>query len=237
MAHTTAITEINKVVNNYLFKYKIPQDDYFIYLQHACDCFRAINLRHGHNVITEKVDVSSLGIIEMPQDMIGFCNLFMPIDGEFWSFTKRPRIVNTTTTVDDVEGQDSTMGEGVEIADNMYTGYGGRGAVNDYYFTIDWGARRIFCDGIKSEKAVLQYTSSGISITGATYIPQEAIPVIDAYLNWKKEEMTPSKQNRLDYFYTIYLRSIEDMRIFRFMPSRDEIEDAWDDAVTLGVIR
>ncbi len=237
MAHTTAITEIGKLVDKYIFKYRLPQDDYFLYLQHACDCFRDISMRHSNVVVTAKVSVSALGIIEMPSDMIGFCNLFVPINGEWWSFSKKGRKVTTTTTTGGVEGQDSNMGEGIDVLDDVYWGLGGKGGVNSYYYKIDWAARRIFCDGFKSDTAVLQYTSSGLVVGGNTYVPQECEATIDAYINWKREMIEPRSMTMLTYLEDKYEAALQKMRIFNFMPSRDEISDAWDSNSSQSVQR
>jgi len=237
MANSSAITEIGKYVDKYVFKKQLPSDDYFVYLQHACDCFQKINLRHSNDVITAKVDVSALGIIEMPSDMIGLGNLFIPINGEWWSFTKKPRKVTTTTTTLGVEGQDSAMGEGVDVFDDKYWGIGGRGGVNAYYVNFDWTARRIFCDGFKSDTAVLQYTSSGLVVSGTTYIPRQTEPVLDAYLDWMRAMNNNAAMNKIGYLEGLYDKSILELRIINFMPSRDEISDAWDSASTLGVTR
>ena len=237
MAHSAAVTEIGKIVDKYLLKYVLPQDNYFTYLQHACDCFREINLRHSNNVVTTKIAVSSLGIIEMPTDMIGFGHVFIPINGEWWSFTKKPRKVTTTTTTLGAEGQDADMGEGVDVQDDVYYGIGGKGGVNDYYFTIDWSARRLFCDGFKSDVAVLQYTSSGLVVSGSTFVPSECETVIDAYLNWKKEMIAPRSMSMIQYLERLYTDKIKELRLIHFMPSKDEICDAWDSKSTLGVQR
>lgn len=234
MAHTTAVTEIGKIVDKYVFKHKLSQDDWFVYLQHACDVFRNVNLRHGNNVVTAKVTISALGIIEMPTDMIGFSNLFIPIDGEFWSFSDVPRKVTTTTTTLGVEGQDSLEGEGVDVKQPPNYQYSSRGN-NEYGRKIDWAARRIFCDGIKSDTAVLQYTSSGLVVSGTTYVPQEVEAVIDAYLNWKRTEMNPKSQGSITYYFDQYERAKNELRIIRFTPTKDEIEDAWNTAYTRGL--
>jgi hypothetical protein len=235
--NSTAITEIGKIVDKYLFKFSLPQDDCFLYLQHACDCVRDINLRHSNNVVTIKIAINSLGIIEMPTDMVGFCNLFMPINGEWWSFTNKPRKVTTTTDTLGIEGQNSAMGEGEDVHDTRYLGLGASGGVNTYYRTIDWTTRRITCDGIKSDTAVLTYTSSGLQVNGSTYVPQQCEPVIDAYINWKREQISTRSMGMLQTLERYYTDELQKMRIFNWMPTGDEIKDAWDAASTQSVQR
>lgn len=237
MANNSAIIEINKLVDTYLLKKRLPQDDFFMYLQHACDCFRKINIRHSNDVITAKVSVSALGIIEWPSDMINYGALFVPIEGEWWSFTKKGRKVMTTTMTNGVEGQDSNMGEGVDVLDDTYTGIGGRGGVNAYYVNVDEKNRRLFCDGFKSDTAVLQYSSSGLVVSGSTYVPTKCISVIDSYLDWQRELVEPRSMAMIQTLKSYYDDNLQELRLINFLPSRDEIADIWDGNSTLGIQR
>ena len=80
---------------------------------------------------------------------------------------------------------DEDYGEGEALKDPKTDTYGGVGGVNDYYYNIDWKARRIFTNQI-STTAVLEYTTSGIELTGSTYVPDYCTSVIDAYLDFKR---------------------------------------------------
>jgi hypothetical protein len=232
MSKTTAYTEISKLIDKYLFVKKLQQDDYFVYLQMACDCYRDISLRHSNATITAKMAVSSLGIIEMPQDMVGFLKLYVAFNGEMWSFTRKSKKVMTTTTTGNVEGQDIVFGEGVDVHDDRYLGLGAKGGVNPYYMNIDWNARRIFCDGFKSDTAVLIYTSSGLTVGGNTYIPQECEAVIRSYIDWQRELNATQSLGMLQTKEKYYNDEIFKLRLFNFLPSKDEISDAWDSSST-----
>lgn len=232
MPSSNALKELGSVVDGFLHKNKLTDDDYFIYLAHACDVYREINTKHGKGIITAKVTISSLGIIEMPLDMIGFSNLYIPIAGELWSFTDYPRKVTTTTIVNNVETQDSTQGEGVDILKKNYLGYSGVGGVNDYGRKIDWTARRIFCDGIKEDTAILVYTSSGLQIGISTFIPVSCIETIDWYLRWQKAIIDSEAMSKVGYNEEKYKEAVLKLRVFNWLPSRDELEDAWNSAMT-----
>ena len=183
---TPALVSINQIVSRYLLKNEKSLDRAFIYTEHACDCVRELHLYDLPNLVTEKVVISALGIIELPTDMIGFNGLYKFIDGVKWQFTLRDDIITTTTTTLGAEGQDADYGEGEALKDPKTSTYGGVGGVNDYYYKPDWKARRIFCEGIISDTAVLEYTTSGIEISGTTYVPDMVSSVIDAYLQWKE---------------------------------------------------
>ncbi len=183
---TNGLISINKIVDSYLLKNEKSTDRAWIYLQHACDAVRDIHLYDLPNLVTSKVSISALGIIEFPSDMIGFNGLYKFVDGVKWDFTHRGDVITTTTTTAGVEGQDDDYGEGEALKDPKTDTYGGVGGVNDYYYKIDWKARRIFVEGTTSDTAVLEYTSSGVEMTGTTYLPDYMTPVVDAYLGWKE---------------------------------------------------
>lgn len=183
---TSALITIEEAITRFLLKYRKDTNNYISYLEHACNALREFMIYDSREYRTEKVSVDALGIIEMPDDMIGFKDVMVAKDGEWWSFTLRPDKVNTTTTTAGVEGQDSAFGEGVNVKDGVTTTYGSRGGVNAYYYTIDWNARRIFCDGIVSDTVVLKYVSNGVQVSGTTYMPDMFTPVVDAYLLWKE---------------------------------------------------
>jgi len=189
---TPAQISVNEVVSRYLFKYKLSTDDAFIYLEHACNCVRDFHLYDSPNVVPAKVTITALGIIEMPQDMVGFNELYKFIDGVKWPFTFNDNIITTTTIIGGVETRDADYGEGEAIVDPKSDTYGGIGGVNDYYYKPDWKSRRIFVEGTINDTAVLLYTTSGVELTGTTYIPEFITPMLDSYMLWKSSYWIPT---------------------------------------------
>lgn len=225
MATHNALIPITEAVDRFLFKYKISTDDAFIYIEHACNCLRDFQLYDSGDVVSEKVSISALGIIEMPDSMVGFNGLFIPINGELWSFTPKDTIVNTTTTTGGAETQDSDFGEGVAITDPQSDGYGAKGGVNDYYYTIDWKARRIFCEGITSDTVLLRYVTSGVEMTGTTYIPEMITPMLDAYLLWRSSYWLPALKRERRLLEADYDKAELKIRNFINAMSYDEWHD------------
>lgn len=237
MAETAGIVDINSVVDRFLFKMKLPKDDGFIFTEHACDCWRDIRAKHSNEYTTEKVSIDSLGIIEMPSSMIGFVKLGVYSNGELWTFTERPDMVNTTTTVAEVETRSSTYNEDDAVVDGATSTFGAKGAVNTYYYTLDWDARRIFCDGITSDTGILKYTSSGINTTGTTYVPEVAVPVLDAYMMWKKAYWDgATRGERLDRERD-YIRERDEFRNLQFSITIDQLMDVLWGQTTQGPTR
>ena len=182
---TDALVTLDQVVTRYLLKYKQPLEDAVIYFEHCANALRDYYIYDAPNVKTAKVSIDALGIIEMPDDLIGFNGLFKAIDGEWFAFTRKDSLVNTTTTTGGVEGHDTDFGEGGAVQDPKTDTYGGVGGVNDYYYFVDWDARRIFVEGITSDTVMLRYVSSGVEVSTTTYVPEFITPLLDSYMLWK----------------------------------------------------
>ena len=225
MSHTNAFIKLTDLVDRFMLDYRISDDHAVSLFGQASRCYQKIRLMHSEESVTKKITISSLGIIEMPDDMIGFIKLAIPQNGEWWSFTNNPNIVNTTTMVDAVEIRDSDFGEQVDIDQEQTTGYGAKGGVNAYNYTIDWEARRIFVDGIKSETAVLIYTSSGLNLAGDTLVPEKCVPTIEAFMLWKKAYWDGTSMSDRVYKEQQYKDELLQLRIVQFMPTGDELRD------------
>jgi hypothetical protein len=204
---TTALISIEKIVTQFLLSYKKTTEDYTSYLSHALNCFQDFNLYDGNIATTAKVTINStLKCIDMPDDMLSFIDLVTPINGEWWSFTEKRLMVNTTTTTNLVEGRDDTQGEGATVKQDRVTGYGARGGWNKFRYTLDWAARRIYVDDAyeATDYIVLIYVSSGIKATGETTVPAFLIPVIDSYLLEKETFWIPSLARERDIRHRDY---------------------------------
>jgi hypothetical protein len=234
---TAALVPLNQIVDMFLLKNEKSLDRAFIYLQHACDCVRELHLYDLPNLVTTKVTITALGIIDMPADLIGFNGLYKFVDGVKWNFTRRDDVITTTTTTLGVEGQSTTYGEGSALKDPKSDTYGGVGGVNDYYYKIDWKARRIFIEGLISDTVMLEYTTSGIEMTGTTYVPDYCTPVIDAYLNYKDCFLEPRLERYASEREKSYLDKENRVRNLVNSMSYDEWRDLLLSITTQSVLR
>ena len=186
---TSALISIENATTDFLLKYKRTTEDYIVYLAHACTLLTDFMIHDAAEARSEKVTVNSLGIIEMSSqcpDLIKLKNVCVAYNGEWWTMTEKPNMVNTTTTTAGVEGHSSTFGEGIAIPDGVTDTFGARGGINAYYYMVDYKARRIFIEGLVSDTVLIKYVSSGIIVSGTTYIPIMLIPMLESYLLWKE---------------------------------------------------
>jgi hypothetical protein len=230
---TPALIPIEEVITRYLLKYRKSTDDAFIYIEHAANCYREFRMFDSDQQVTSKVTITANKLIEMPADMVGFVDLFTPIGGELWSFTEKKYIVNTTTFTGLVEGRDSTVGEGVDITLPRTTGYAAVGGVNDYNYTIDWQARRIFIDGMDTATVILVYVSTGIEITGTTQVPDFLTNMIDNYLLWKETYWLPELVRERQARERDYINAKLSTRNFMYAMSYN----SWHDLIVSGFIQ
>jgi len=237
MVATSALIDVNTIVDRYLLKYKKTTEDSFIYLEHACNCIRDFHLYDSPDLVTEKVSISALGIIEMPTSMVGFNKLYKFTDGVKWSFTQRDDVITTTTTTLGVEGQDSTYGEGSALKDPKSDTYGGVGGVNDYYYKPDWKARRIFVEGLISDTVMLEYTTSGVEVSGVTYVPEFITPMIDNYLLEKETFWMPELARERDSRAKNYTNAENRIRNLINAMGYDEWRDLLNSITTMAPLR
>jgi hypothetical protein len=192
MADSTALISVDQIVTRYLFSYKKPLEDATLYVEHCCTAIQDFNLYDGQLATYQKYTLSATTKwLDMPDDMLTFVDLVTPFRGSMWSFTRKDRIVMTTTTVGAVEGQDDLQGEGHTIDQPRVTGYGAKGGWNKFRYNVDWATRRIYIDDDITEYIVLYYVSSGIKVGATTEVPSFLIPMLHAYLLWKETYWLP----------------------------------------------
>lgn len=213
MADTAALVPLNKVVDRFIFKYKLPPDDYVNYYEHAADCVRELHI-HAIPYYTEAtITVTALGVLAMPTDMIGLVGVGLIYKGQIWYFTEK-QYMRIMTDADDTMPTDYQP---------SWATYGVTGAENSFYFRVDWDNRRIYIDGAEGEDVYLQYTSSGLEASGATTVPINANQTIDAYLRWTQGEIDGKSINEQlkrrkeyeDQFRLLKLQSIPSLRTIR----------------------
>jgi len=197
-------------------------------LEHALRAIQDFNLYDGGIPVTQKVVLNTtLKCIDMPTDMITFIDLVTPLDGQWWSFTNKANMVNTTTFTNGVEGRDDAQGEGHAITQSKTTTYGAKGGVNKFKYTLDWASRRIYVDDVydTSDYFVLIYVSSGIVATGETKIPVFVVPLIDAYLLERETYWIPELMRERPMRADAYWK--EKMKVRNLINSMSESE--WAD--------
>lgn len=182
MADTSALETIEVVVDRFMFKNKLPKEDWMVYLEHAIDVWRQVNIHHGTVYKQSKLTADSLGRVTMPTDLISLIGVYVPWRGRVWWFTYDHGLVTTVT-----DGAfDDDYGEGLDVTDEPTSSYGATGGKNYYYMKPDWENRLIYLTNMASTQCTVAYVSSGINASSTTYVESKAQPLIDSYLRWQR---------------------------------------------------
>lgn len=226
MAEISGLITLDQFVRDLLFKMEKPNDDYFRYFKIASDGLRHLFMHQlGYVTHTKLVVDTDTNTIDFPDDYVGYISLSVPNEGRKWTFTRDDSIIPTTSI--DINGDeylDSDDGEGVNLGEEVsYSGYGARGGVNDYYFSVDHKNRRFIISGLTADFVILTYVSTGINATTATYIPRVAEEALEDFIAWKDaiyrdDQSQLVKEQRFN-------QSIRRLRKFN-APSIPEIRDA-----------
>ena len=221
MAETSGLKTLDQVVEEFLFKTKKPKDEYFRFYQFAIDGIRKMRMLHMKGVTKwARLNISALGTIAMPSDYVSFIGVVVPISGQFWYLTEKNNIVITTTG----GALDSDEGEGVDISDSYYMGYPATGGINrEGYFKIDEPNRRIWINSADRTDVVLLYNSSGVNLTGATYVPQRAVEALHTFM-LNKDAMYTGDANMASFYALELSKAIDELKYVE-APSAMEFRD------------
>lgn len=203
MADQTATVSLQTIVKRFILKYKIFEDDFVNYLEHAADCLRDLNISHLSYYIQANLTLDSVGKVAFPTDMIDFISLGKIEDDVYYTFMQSTDLAVPSALTD-------------------YTS----SAWDQYYYFLDWPSRIIYCQSLPAEEITVRYISSGISTTAETVVPVQCTQVIDAYLRWKQAEMDGGSLGDLQIRKAFYDEQIRHLQ-WQQLPTLEQFKDTW----------
>jgi hypothetical protein len=203
MADQAATISLQTIVKRFILKYKINEDDFVNYLEHAADCFRDLNISHLSYLIQADLTLDSVGKVAFPTDMIDFIAVGKVESDVFYTFVQSPDLTVPTT----LSGYDSA-------------------AYNKYFYYPDWPNRVLYCQSLPTETVTLRYVSSGISTTAETMVPIQVTQVIDAYLRWMEALMDGAGLGEQQLRKANYDNLIRHLQ-WQQLPTLEQFKDTW----------
>ena len=79
--------------------------------------------------------------------------------------------------------------------------------------------------GLTPEYVVLVMITSGLNLDGNTLVPEKCVPVMDAYMYWKKAWWDGSPMNEKQYREQIFKDELNELRLISFMPTLGQLKD------------
>jgi hypothetical protein len=229
MSDTKGVITINEVVKEYLQQSRISPMESIRVFQMCLNGIRECNLfdiRESRKTV--KLAMDGNYIATLPEDFVSMIKLGMPFSGKIWTYTKDEDIITTTTELDGEEVLIHTDGEGVSINPEYYEGYGAKGGINrEGYYKFDYPNHRIIFRNVSRSEVLLEYASSGVSLTGVTFVPVTIKPTLKAFINLEMIRYRPDVPDaKKDYAERQLEKERGKLRLIT-MPTLQEISDAW----------
>ena len=235
---TTGFVTIQYVVMSYLNRIKeYTMRDYKYLAQLAIEGFGIMNMYHLPNVEVEYLYMSAAKTVDVPTDFVDWLKVGIPVNGKILTLTKDdsialPRQFSDGKAVGNIDAEN--INDYVIFTDHFRNGkyvgglYGMRGGINQAYYRYDAERRQfVFTGNIPRSEIILEYISSGVSLSGSTVIPKIAHQPLVYYLAWQRVEFDPRVSGAVkERKQGLFEEEVEQARSFTSMPTIDEYRDS-----------
>ena len=227
MADEMAFIPISYVIESYkneLGDYSKDNDIRYAFI--IKELFIELNLYNSTYFSTYYGQVDANNIMWLPDSYVDYIRISIIHNGELWTLTKKDTIVlpaKTTCLLDYVEP--SNLGASPFPAGLQYNTGGG---LNVGYYRVDERQRKIVFEGnLAGMTIVLDYISTGLTITEKTKIPIKLLPVLKDGLDYtlaKRNRELP--EYRVKSIHNRYITSLRKYESSIKMVTPDELYDA-----------
>jgi len=234
---TAGLVNLKFVVMSYLNRINdYSMRNYKRLAQIVIEGFTDLNLYHTTNIEVEYLYMDEAKIVNVPSDFIDWVKVGIPVNGKLVTLTKRKNMLLPRKFPDgkDVGHLDSADPGNVSSFVSHFKGgkyvgalYGMSGGYNVAYFRYDEEMRQfIFTPEVPRSEIVLEYVSSGVSLTSSTTIPRPAVKPLLSWTHWQLGEFDKRipghEKTRREKLYD---RDVMELRSFVFTPTMDEYRD------------
>ena len=216
---TPALTTIDKIAASYAnSKGEYGKQNKWRYMQIILEGYQDWNVFHNSakKVMWYAGTVDSHGVIDWPSDMYDYIKIGTPINGQIVTLTRNDNLdIPIGLECGQVTGVDLSQSIGGEPLYWNWTtvDYAATGGHNFAYYRSDKDNRRtVFQGDCLGRLIVIEYISSGVSLSGDTWIPTELTQLLKLYLNWQLKFYADDKNTE----YAAREYSIEKDKIMKF---------------------
>lgn len=172
--------------------------------------------------------VNAQGVVDWPSDMIDYIRIGVYVDGLVYTLTRNDNMdIPIGMECGQVTGVDApTL---FPIAEPLYwnwttVDYASSGGHNFAYYRTDKENRRtVFKGDTVGRQVIIEYVSSGVSLSGETFVPAELMQYLKLYLNWQLKLYSDSKDT--EYFAREFSIKKGEMKNFQWAFRPDEFLD------------
>jgi hypothetical protein len=201
---TSALTTINAIAASYAnSKGEYGKQNKWRYMQIILDGYQQWNIFHS----TKKVswyagEVDSNGVIDWPVDMFDYIRIGTPVNGQIVTLTRNDNLeMPIGLECGQVTGLDTTAVLGSQPLYYNWSpvDYAATGGGNFAYYRTDKENRRtVFKGDCTGRQIIIEYVSSGVSLSGETFIPTELTQYLKLFLMWQLKLYAAEKDT--EYF-------------------------------------
>lgn len=199
--------------------------------------FGDMSMYHLPTVEVQYLYMDDSKSISVPNDYIDYLKVGVPVQGKLKIATEDKSILLPRKFQDgkDVGNLDATNANpSVFFSDHFRNGkfvggiYGAAGGKNTVYFRYDHELRQIrFIRDVPRSEVVLEYISSGVTLSGGTNIPRECVLPLQAYVFWNLAEYDSRVPGNIkERRKQNYLEEEQKMRSFINTPTAQGYRDA-----------
>lgn len=206
---TPNIVTLQQIVFSMLNEMGIySKENYLRYCQLAIDGVSDLYMHSAPAPEVVYLTSTSNGIVDLPQDFRDYYKIGIRRNGQIWTLTRNDRLllprteacgeVSAEEVYDDhaITADESTTGSTMvyytpHFCEGNYvsTLYGAIGGINSGYFRIDYERNQlILSNTAPGTTIIIEYRSSGVSMSQATLVPADARPYVVAYIHWKRTQ-------------------------------------------------
>lgn len=173
---------------------------------------RAMTKNQNVEVVYLEMDAQGIVDISTLTDFVDYVKIGIPVNGKIWILSKNKKILKRR---DELSAEQDALifnnntdtlpvDYGYYFAGHYVNGqyinglFGFGGGLSRSYFTFDEEKMEFQFDSVvPRSEIILEYTSTGVKVTGATTIPRIYVDDIREYIHWQLNEHDP-RINRFD---------------------------------------
>ena len=199
---TPAVIPVTEVVKSYLnSKGTYTKINSRRYLQMLLEGFGDLNIFTSGSFKTYYPTIDSTNRISVPLEYIDYVRIGFPMLGEIWTLTKNDNLILPNAMDCGAEVGDSENMTPIDFANLNWVDYGATGGANFLYYRWDKENRKLVFqgDGV-GRQVIVEYLSTGVSLSGDTMVPREMLSLLKTYLRWQElsyDDRTPMNKEEI----------------------------------------
>ena len=239
---TSSSVSLQGIVYNVLNDMGIyNKDNYYRYLQFAIRGFTKLNMFSLESIEVAYLEMSDAGAVTIPPEFISYTKIGICKNGKVLILG-----LNNDICISRSESCGVALNTAFDVTEERFPSgyyfsphfrgesylpklYGLSGGYSQSYYRVDRERGEIqFSSSVPNSTVILEYISSGVSLSGNTYIPRQAEEALIAFVHWKRVQYDPLvSQGEKRMAKADYYEEFNQLNSFEHMPTAQEIMDAF----------